>query len=336
MPINPTSLRLVKYPPERFVDSTITTLAAGASIAPVPLYLDNLQNRYGLVARLDGVTTDRTASVNLLVSADNVVYPPTGQDAIAQRPLGTPDPDGHLAGSVLSLNFQNIGAAATTNPVRGDWGVWFWPPTISDKIALMRADQAMEQILTPEEIALWRRYAPAGYLPEYTPAKLWREEYARPEVLEWAGTVNVGTGSGVPVSAQSSTISQSEPKPGTFDVVEWIWVDASLGGTVDIATQKSNGLAVNTVRDGEAAPVTYAAAGVQAIPWGSLQHGTAPRVVAMVNQTTYLTTLAALSNVPYWVKVHRYHLQDAQRARWGVDLSGVSREVRDMVRVGVL
>lgn len=333
MAIDTTTLGRVRYPPERFVDSTITNIgASGGVIATPPLSLANVLSRYGVIGRVDGISTDQTASTKLLLTADNRSWPPNGGNAIPQRPLSTPGAEAATFAESVSLTIQNNGAAATAN-TRADWGSWFWPPTIADKLGLGIA-------LTAAERAIWDKYAPAAYVPLITPAQVWEHEYARPQLYEWSGTADVGTGAGVSVASQSTALAQNTSVPaGYFEAVLSVWVDASIGGTVSLATQASNGLTVNVDRDSDAKIDTWAAAGVAALPWGTglggaqPQHAAEPRIVATRDWTVYLTTSAALSGVPYRVVVGRFLLQPAQRARWG--LGGVSQDVQEQTQAGV-
>lgn len=333
MGIASTTLGRVRYPPERFVDATISNIAgSGGVIATPPLYLTNVLSRYGLIGRVDGISTDQTANMNLLLTADGVGYPPNGQNAIAQRPLSTPGGEAQTFRDAVSMNLQNNGSSTSAN-TRADWGSWFWPPTIADRIGLGIP-------LTVAEQKIWEQYAPASYTPLITPDVLWEEEYGRPQILEWAGTANVGTGSGVPVVDQSTVIAQNQGVPaGYFEAILYVWVDASLGGTVSLATQASNGLTVNINRDSDDQIDTWSAAGVAALPWGTglggaqPQHAAEPRIVSTKDWTVYLTTNAALSGVPYRVYTGRYLLQDAQRARWNIGT--VSPTVRGQTTAGV-
>jgi hypothetical protein len=331
--ITATTLRGILYPPERLVDATIASIAAGATISPPPLYLQGIYDTYGLVARLEDITTDQTPSVNLVLGADARQLPgagaTTGAVAIAQRPLGTPGDTRVTVKNTVSLNFQNVGASTTANPVRSDWALWVWRPTVADKLLLGIP-------LTPEETELWRRVAPPGYVPRLTPDLLWLNEYAEPDVIEWAGTANVGTATNVPVNQQATVLAQYTPRSGRFAVVAGIYVDASIGGTVPLGTQVSNALTVNIDRDDQQGFRQYPAAGVWYNPWGSVQHGTLPRIVGLRSVTVYLTASAALTGVPYRVVVHEYPLMDVHRARWGIDLSSVPQQVIDQVRAGVL
>jgi hypothetical protein len=331
--IDTTTLGRVRYPPERFVDSTITNIGpSGGVIATTPLNLTSVFSRYGVIGRLNGISTDQTANTALLVTADSRTYPPNGANLIPQRPLSTPGGEAATFVESVTLTIQNNGAAATAN-TRADWGSWFWRPTIADKLELGMP-------ITDAERAIWSKYAPPAYTPLITPDQLWEHEYARPQIMEWAGTANVGTGSGVPVGSQSTTIAQNLGVPeGFFEAVLLVWVDASIGGTVSLSTQAANGLTVNIDRDQDAKIDTWAAAGVAALPWGTAlggaqpQHATEPRIIGLHQWSVYLTTSVPLTGVPYRVLVGRYLLQDAQRARWNVGT--VSQEVQDQTLAGV-
>lgn len=315
MPITASTLKLVAYPPEKLVDTMVKTLAASTgTVSPTPLFIENLPEENMQVQLRDLTTvapaTTSGAVVNLNLAADTKVYPPNAINNAAIERTGLPDRNWRInASKSISLNWLNSGTGAATN-FQSNWGLWAW------KENLMH--QALRDIFGPNYNL--------GLVS--VPESILKALFGNPdEVWTYASTANVPAGGDT-----AAWIVRTQPPNGFFDVLKAIAVDATVGGTITLATAVSNDIEVHIQRDrttGTDDLLKLPAAGMQMHPIivdsntdvaidDSRIHELEPFIIARQDLQVYLTGTNAVNNVPYYASVARYREQPEHRRLWGI------------------
>jgi hypothetical protein len=322
MPLASGTISLVKYPPERLVDSEVLSITGGGAMSPPPLYIDNLDS-IGKMVLLDGLITSQNAAVGVQVVADTKPWPPGGQSTTNE--LNNQIPDEWHIDALKSIGLSVNAASTVTNYIMS-YGLWVWAPTVADKllagVPLASDEQALLNLL------------PSGWTPRITPYDLISKMY-RGKKFPITGILSkVDATAPYPIAA-------SNPPQGYFDVIVEIGVDASAADAYNLTQQLAAGLQVFIERDIDKPLQSYLAAG---FPWSSTLNsdtgiwmsGVArPFIIARNSWRVYLKTAGGTANnIPFRVVIMRCLEFDAHRARWGI--AGPSQDIVNQVLAGVL
>jgi len=329
-------LKQVRYPPEKLVDAFAGTLPA----ANPPLYLAQFSGEW--ILRLQDIATPGSTGVTIDIHADKSLYPTDqGQALTSQAPAGLPDHWRITALDSLALSFDT---SASVSDFIASWGLWVRRPSLADKLRWKSG-----YVPAGDEARL-ASLLPAGYVPQVALDRLIEAVYHdQAQVMVFEGTVGVGTASGLPASQQVAQIVNTHPPAGYFDVLVSVAVDATVGGTISLATAIANGIVVNVARDGsQPGPgvnpfLFWPAAGAPFNPSvgttldTSRVGGVYPFIVARQNLAVWLTTSAAVSGVPFHLMVWRCKEYNIHRALWAgtPGVPPAPQDVVDRVQAGV-
>lgn len=315
MALTATDLKNMKYAPELFPDAICQSIAAVTALSTPPLVLTTLQDE-GMFARLTDLQSIAAAAPANVVAqpvADGASYPPSGFSlSTSYLPSGGPE-RGVLdltAASSLQLQFSNGGSATATN-YQAAWSLWGWRPTLADYLA--------QRLTPPAELAALSKLLPPGFAPSIVPQRMIETFFARPQVMAFSSTANVAAGGTTPL-----VIAAGNPPSGWFDVIRFVAVDDSVGGTITLANRVTNNVQVNYARDGVDPLRTIPAYGINyypslyATPDTSRVNGFPSFIVSRASWRVYLTATAKVSSVPYMVLAWRLVEQPVHRLLWGL------------------